>query len=102
MTVGWAFHTWYNVVAFPITEGPQWTRGFTSNVVLTCCYITLFLVAQILWSRDIKKGLYKRAIEEEEDQEAIAEKLDSKDQDENIEKPVQSDHVEHRQGKEVA
>ncbi|SPO04655.1 related to transporter protein [Cephalotrichum gorgonifer] len=75
MTVAWAFFSWYNVVAFPITEGPRWTRGFTANVVLTCCYITLFLVGQVLWRRDIKKGLYKRAIEEEENQEALDEKL---------------------------
>ena len=77
MTVGWAFFTWYNVVAFPITEGPRWTRGFTANVTLTVCYITLFLVGQILWRRDIRNGLYKRAIEEEENQEALDEKLKS-------------------------
>lgn len=77
MTIGWAFFSWYNVVAFPITEGPQWTRGFTANVVLTVCYMALFLVGQVLWRRDIKKGLYKRAIEEEENQEMLDEKLGS-------------------------
>lgn len=77
MTVGWAFFTWYNVVAFPITEGPRWTKGFTANVTLTCCYIILFSIGQVLWRRDIKKGLYKRAIEEEENQEALDEKLGS-------------------------
>lgn len=77
MTVGWAFFTWFNVVAFPITEGPRWTRGFTATVVLTCCYMTLFVVGQILWRRDIKRGLYKRAIEEEENNEALDEKLAS-------------------------
>lgn len=75
MTVGWAFFTWYNVVVFPITEGPRWTRGFTANVALTCCYLTFFLVGQVLWRRDIKKGLYQRAIEEEENEEAMEEKL---------------------------
>lgn len=75
MTVGWAFFTWFNVVTFPITEGPRWTRGFTSNVILTCCYLSFFLIGQVLWRRDIKKGLYKRAIEEEENQEALDEKL---------------------------
>lgn len=75
MTVGWAFFTWFNVVVFPITEGPRWTRGFTATVTLTCCYITLFLIGQVLWRRDIKRGLYKRAIEEEENQEALDEKL---------------------------
>lgn len=77
MTIGWAFFSWYNVVAFPITEGPRWTRGFTANVVLTVCYMVVFLVGQVLWRRDIKKGLYKRAIEVEENQEALDDKLDS-------------------------
>lgn len=77
MTVGWAFFTWFNVVAFPITEGPRWTRGFTATVVLTCVYMTLFIIGQILWRRDIKQGLYQRAIEEEENQEALDEKLAS-------------------------
>lgn len=76
MTVGWAFFTWYNVVAFPITKGPRWTKGFTANVVLTCCYLTLFIIGQILWKRDIKSGLYQRAIEEEENEEVLNEKLD--------------------------
>ena len=77
MTVGWAFFSWYNVVAFPITEDPRWTRGFTANVVLTVCYMSLFLIGNFLWRRDIKKGLYKRAIEEEENQEMLDEKLGS-------------------------
>ena len=75
MTVGWSFFTWYNVVAFPITEGPRWTKGFSANVALTCCYITLFMIGQFLWRRDIKAGLYKRAIEVEENEEAANEKL---------------------------
>lgn len=98
MTVGWAFFTWYNVVTFPITEGPRWTRGFTANVTLTCCYITLFTIGQLLWRRDIKKGVYKRAIEEEENQEALDEKLAVETQDD---KPVQSDHVENNGDKEI-
>ncbi|CEI67995.1 unnamed protein product [Fusarium venenatum] len=89
MTVGWAFFTWYNVVAFPITEGPRWTKGFSANVALTCCYLTLFMIGQFLWRRDIKAGLYKRAIEEEENEEAAHEKLgpnvvDDKDSDHHI------------------
>lgn len=96
MTVGWAFFTWYNVVAFPITEGPRWTRGFTANVTLTCCYITLFLAGQVLWRRDIKKGLYKRAIEEEENQEALDEKLAP----ENLAGGTSS-HVEDRPAQET-
>ncbi|RXG42918.1 hypothetical protein VDGE_02133 [Verticillium dahliae] len=79
MTVGWAFFTWYNVVTFPITEGPRWTRGFTANVVLTCCYMTFFLIGQILWRRDQRRGLYKRSIEEEENQEALDAKLEEPD-----------------------
>ena len=81
MTVGWAFFTWFNVVTFPITEGPRWTRGFTSNVILTCCYTSFFMIGQVLWRRDIKKGLYKRAIEEEENEEALNEKLGSENID---------------------
>ncbi|CRK43623.1 hypothetical protein BN1723_016235 [Verticillium longisporum] len=79
MTVGWALFTWYNVVTFPITEGPRWTRGFTANVVLTCCYMTFFLIGQILWRRDQKRGLYQRSIEEEENQEALDAKLEEPD-----------------------
>ncbi|KAJ3532108.1 hypothetical protein NM208_g8586 [Fusarium decemcellulare] len=92
MTVGWAFFTWYNVVAFPITEGPRWTRGFTANVCLTCCYLTLFLIGQVLWRRDIKKGLYKRAIEEEE----IEEELDEKLGHDNIDGKESAQHVSER------
>ncbi|PNP73566.1 hypothetical protein FNYG_13085 [Fusarium nygamai] len=75
MTIGWAFFTWYSDVAFPITQGPRWTKGFSANVALTCYYLTLFMVGQFLWRRDIKAGLYKRAIEEEENEEAVNEKL---------------------------
>lgn len=92
MTVGWSFFTWYNVVAFPITEGPKWRKGFTANVTLTCCYLTLFTIGQILWRRDIKRGLYKKAIEEEENEEALEQKIVSVSQDD---KPAQSDHVEN-------
>ena len=96
MTVGWAFFTWFNVVVFPITEGPRWTRGFTATVTLTCCYITLFIIGQVLWRRDIRRGLYKRAIEEEENQEALDEKLAP----ENLVGGVSS-HVEDRPTQET-
>jgi hypothetical protein len=33
------------------------------------------MIGQFLWRRDIKNGLYQRAIEEEENEEAINEKL---------------------------
>lgn len=61
---------------FPITEGPRWKKGFTGNVALTCVYITLFLIGNILWRRDIKSGLYERAIEEEENMEALNSKAE--------------------------
>lgn len=96
MTVGWAFFTWYNVVTFPITEGPRWTRGFTANVTLTCCYVTFFMIGQVLWHRDIKKGLYKRSIEEEENQEVLEEKLgpDGLDDTTTIQQQMDEKHVE--------
>lgn len=75
MTVGWAFFTWYNVVAFPITEGPQWTRGFTASICLTVIWVALFLTGYVLWQRDIKRGLYQNAIAEEENEEAFNEKV---------------------------
>ncbi|CAH0027048.1 unnamed protein product [Clonostachys rhizophaga] len=76
MTVGWAFFTWYNVVVFPVTEGPQWTRGFTASICLCVVWVSLFLTGYVLWQRDIKKGLYKNAIEEEENEEILDEKMD--------------------------
>ena len=98
MTCGWAFHVWFNVVAFPITEGPRWTRGFTSTVCLTVVYLSVFILGQILWYRDIKRGLYKRAIEEEENREALVDKFGPELQDE---KPADGEHIEGAQSKEV-
>ena len=64
---------------FPITEGPRWKKGFAGNVALTCVYITLFLIGNVLWRRDIKSGLYERAIEEEENMEALNHKVEESD-----------------------
>jgi hypothetical protein len=36
----------------------------------------LFLTGYVLWQRDIKKGLYKNAIEEEENEEILDEKME--------------------------
>ena len=80
MTVGWAFFTWYNVVVFPITEGPQWTRGFTASICLTVIWVALFLTGYLLWQRDIKRGLYRNAIAEEENEEALNEKVEQAEQ----------------------
>lgn len=80
MTVGWAFFTWYNVVTFPVTEGPQWTRGFTASIGLTIIWVGLFLTGYILWQRDIKRGLYQNAIAEEEEEEIMNEKAEHADQ----------------------
>ncbi|KAH7259818.1 hypothetical protein NW759_002729 [Fusarium solani] len=76
MTVGWSFFTWYNVVVFPVTEGPQWTRGFTASICLCVIWVSLFLTGYVLWQRDIKRGLYKHAIEEEENEEILNEKVE--------------------------
>lgn len=75
MTIGWSFFTWYNVVVFPITEGPQWTRGFTANICLVTVWVTLFISGYLLWQRDVRRGLYKNAIEEEENEEILDEKV---------------------------
>ncbi|KFY49844.1 hypothetical protein V496_09772 [Pseudogymnoascus sp. VKM F-4515 (FW-2607)] len=75
MTVGWAFFSWYNVVVFPVTEAPQFARGFTASICLISIYITLFVTGYLLWQRDIRRGLYKNAIEEEENEEILNEKV---------------------------
>lgn len=75
MTVGWAFFSWYNVVVFPVTESPRFARGFTASICLISIYITLFVTGYLLWQRDIRKGLYKNAIEEEENEEILNEKV---------------------------
>lgn len=93
MTVGWSIFTWYNIVVFPITEGPQWTRGFTANICLVFAWVSLFIVGYVLWQRDIKRGLYKHAIEEEENEEAFKEKVELEQ--------AESSHHEHNEIKEV-
>ena len=75
MTVGWSFFTWYNVVVFPIYEGPRWTRGFTANICLVTVWVSLFITGYLLWQRDIRRGLYKNAIQEEENEEMLDEKV---------------------------
>ncbi|KAL0938069.1 Pantothenate transporter liz1-like protein 7 [Colletotrichum truncatum] len=52
MTIGWAFFSFYPITVFPILEAPQWTKGFTVNIVFIVCYWTLFLVGQYLWRRE--------------------------------------------------
>jgi len=76
MTIGWAFFSWYNVVVFPVTEAPRFARGFTASICLIVVYISLFLTGYLLWQRDIRKGLYKHAIEEEENEEILNEKIE--------------------------
>ncbi|KAL1595295.1 hypothetical protein SLS60_009985 [Paraconiothyrium brasiliense] len=53
MTVGWAFFSFYPITTFPILEGPKWRKGFTVNTVLVCAYLTLFLIGQYLWRREL-------------------------------------------------
>lgn len=74
MTVGWAFFSWYNVVAFPVTESPRFKRGFTASICLIVVYLSLFITGYLLWQRDIRRGLYKNAIAEEENEEILNEK----------------------------
>jgi hypothetical protein len=88
MTIGWAFFSWYNVVVFPVTESPRFTRGFTASICLIVVYISLFLTGYLLWQRDIRNGLYKHAIEEEENEEAINEKIEQT--------KVESTHIEEK------
>ncbi|KAK7417617.1 hypothetical protein QQX98_004438 [Neonectria punicea] len=76
MTVGWSFFTWYNVVVFPVTEGPQRTRGFTASICLCVVWVSLFMTGYVLWQRDIRLGLYKHAIEEEENEEILNQKVE--------------------------
>lgn len=54
MTIGWAFFSFYPITVFPILEAPQWTKGFTVNIVFIICYWTLFLIGQYLWQREMK------------------------------------------------
>ncbi|KAF1363967.1 MFS general substrate transporter [Lizonia empirigonia] len=53
MTIGLAFFSFYPITVFPILEAPQWTKGFTVNIVFIVCYWTIFLVGQYLWRREI-------------------------------------------------
>ncbi|OLN86380.1 Pantothenate transporter liz1-like protein 7 [Colletotrichum chlorophyti] len=52
MTIGWAFFSFYPITVFPILEAPQWTKGYTVNIVFIVCYWTLFLIGQYLWRRE--------------------------------------------------
>lgn len=76
MTIGWTFFSWYNVVVFPTPESPQFTRGFTASICLIVIYMSLFITGYLLWQRDIRRGLYKNAIEEEENEEIMNEKVE--------------------------
>ncbi|KAJ8109657.1 hypothetical protein OPT61_g7306 [Boeremia exigua] len=53
MTIGWAFFSFYPITVFPILEAPQWTKGFTVNIVFIICYWTIFLIGQYLWRREL-------------------------------------------------
>ena len=52
MTVGWAFFSFYPITVFPILEAPQWTKGYTVNIVFILCYWALFMIGQYLWRRE--------------------------------------------------
>lgn len=52
MTVGWIFFSFYPITVFPILEAPQWTKGYTVNIVFIICYWALFMVGQYLWRRE--------------------------------------------------
>lgn len=54
MTIGWAFFSFYPITVFPILEAPQWTKGYTVNIVFILCYWTIFMIGQYLWQREEK------------------------------------------------
>lgn len=54
MTIGWAFFSFYPITVFPILEAPQWTKGYTVNIVFIICYWALFMIGQYLWRREEK------------------------------------------------
>lgn len=58
MTVGWIFFSFYPITVFPILEAPQWTKGFTVNIVFILCYWALFMVGQYLWRREEQSKKY--------------------------------------------
>jgi len=58
MTVGWIFFSFYPITVFPILEAPQWTKGFTVNIVFILCYWALFMVGQYLWLREERTKKY--------------------------------------------
>lgn len=98
MTIGWAFFSWYNVVVFPVTESPRFSRGFTASVCLIVVYLSLFITGYVLWQRDIRRGLYKNAIEEEENEEILNEKVEETRMEEAKmeETRIESTHLEEK------
>lgn len=88
MTIGWAFFSWYNIVVFPVTESPRFKRGFTASICLIVVYLSIFITGYLLWQRDIRNGVYQRAIEQEENEEALNEKnLEADGRSEKIAEP---------------
>lgn len=58
MTVGWIFFSFYPITVFLILKAPQWTKGFTVNIVFILCYWALFMVGQYLWLREERTKKY--------------------------------------------
>jgi hypothetical protein len=58
MTCGWIFFSFYPITVFPRLEAPKWTKGYTVNIVFTCCYWVIFMTGQLLWIRDRKQKKY--------------------------------------------
>ncbi|OWY50685.1 uncharacterized protein AALT_g11856 [Alternaria alternata] len=67
MTIGWAFFSFYPITVFPILEAPQWTKGYTVNIVFIICYWILFMVGQYLWRREEKSKKFDINKQEDED-----------------------------------
>ena len=67
MTIGWAFFSFYPITVFPILEAPQWTKGYTVNIVFIICYWILFMVGQYLWRREEKTKKFDINRQEDED-----------------------------------
>jgi len=67
MTIGWAFFSFYPITVFPILEAPQWTKGYTVNIVFIICYWVLFLVGQYLWRCDVRTRKFDINKQDDED-----------------------------------
>jgi len=57
MTFGWAIFAWLPLIIFPTVEAPQWTKGYTTTIVLTIVSTSLFMLAMYLHRRDERREM---------------------------------------------